>query len=163
MTEPERAALDHIRQVVDSVIGVRNVPDTLPPDPASSIPDTLPADSPVIIPDTLPPDVSTSVLPVPYVSQLGTGAGQIINDSGAAAGVRLGHKAAGPHHPPQGLVQGHVGLLDAGQQAVVAIDANRQSVASAGRAASCQKHRPAREGGNRFRPTRNRRSKPRTL
>jgi hypothetical protein len=89
MTEPERAALDHIRQVVDSVIGVRNVPDTLPPDPAASIPDTLPADSPVIIPDTLPPDVSTSVLPVPYVSQLGTGAGQIINDSGAAAGVML--------------------------------------------------------------------------
>ena len=39
MTEPERAALDHIRQVVDSVIGVRNLPDSLPPDPNAPIPD----------------------------------------------------------------------------------------------------------------------------
>ena len=77
MTEPERAALDHIRQVVDSVIGVRNVPDTLPPEPTASIPDSL------------PPDVSTSILPVPYISQLGAGAAQFVNDSGAAAGAML--------------------------------------------------------------------------
>jgi hypothetical protein len=77
MTEPERAALDHIRQVVDSVIGVPSVPDTLPPDPNAAIPDTL------------PPDGSTSILPVPYISQLGAGSDQLFNDSGAAAGAML--------------------------------------------------------------------------
>jgi len=77
MTEPERAALDHIRQVVDSVIGVQSVPDTLPPDPNAAIPDTL------------PPDGSTSILPVPYISQLGAGSDQLFNDSGAAAGAML--------------------------------------------------------------------------
>jgi hypothetical protein len=77
MTEPERAALDHIRQVVDSVIGARNVPDTLPPDPSTAIPDSL------------PPDVSTSILPVPYISQLGGGTDQFVNYSGAAAGAML--------------------------------------------------------------------------
>ena len=49
MTEPERAALDHIRQVVDSVIGVRNLPDTLPSESNASIPDTLPQDLNAII------------------------------------------------------------------------------------------------------------------
>ena len=77
MTEPERAALDHIRQVVDSVIGVPSVPDTLPPDPNAAIPDTL------------PPDCCTSILPVPYISQLGAGSDQLFNDSGAAAGAML--------------------------------------------------------------------------
>ena len=77
MTEPERAALDHIRQVVDSVIGVPSVPDTLPPDPNAAIPDTL------------PPDGCTSILPVPYISQLGAGSDQLFNDSGAAAGAML--------------------------------------------------------------------------
>jgi hypothetical protein len=101
MTEPERAALDHIRQVVDSVIGVRNLPDTLPPDPNASTPDTLPSDPNESIPDTLPPDINTStpdplppdtnasILPVPYISQLGAGTDQFINDSGAAAGAML--------------------------------------------------------------------------
>jgi hypothetical protein len=65
MTEPERAALDHIRQVVDSVIGV----------PAS--------------PEPLPLETHPSILPVPYFSQAGDQAGLSTNDSGAAAGVML--------------------------------------------------------------------------
>lgn len=65
MTEPERAALDHIRQVVDSVIGV----------PAA--------------PEPLPMEMHPSILPVPYFSQLGNEVGQYRNDSGAAAGVML--------------------------------------------------------------------------
>lgn len=77
MTEPERAALDHIRKVIDSVIGARNLPDTLPTDPNASNPDTL------------PPDISPSVLPVPYLSQLGAGAGGASSDSGATAGAML--------------------------------------------------------------------------
>ena len=95
MTEPERAALDHIRQVVDSVIGVPSVPDTLPPDPNAAIPDTL------------PPDGCTSVLPVPYISQLGSASDQLFNDSGAAAGAML--------------VQAYTG------QAITPIDFYRQS------------------------------------
>jgi len=65
MTEPERAALDHIRQVVDSVIGV-----PAPPEPTSS-------------------GMYPSFLPVPYVSSVGEDATLISNDSGAAAGVML--------------------------------------------------------------------------
>jgi hypothetical protein len=65
MTEPERAALDHIRQVVDSVIGA-----TPPPEPVQ-------------------PGVKPVILPVPYLSQLGDEANLPSNDSGAAAGVML--------------------------------------------------------------------------
>ena len=65
MTEPERAALDHIRQVVNSVIGV-----PAPPEP-------------------IPSGMLPSILPVPYFSQLGDEAGLSNNDSGAAAGVML--------------------------------------------------------------------------
>ena len=65
MTEPERAALEHIRRVVDSVIG------EAAPAPAS-------ASQPLV-----------NLLPVPYVSQLGVGASQFTNDSGAAAGAML--------------------------------------------------------------------------
>ncbi len=72
MTEPERAALDHIRQVVDSVIGVPAIPDSLP-----------------LIPDTLPAQVNASILPVPYISLLGAGDDQIIYDLGAATGAML--------------------------------------------------------------------------
>jgi len=77
MTEAERAALDHIRQVVDSVIGVKNLPDTLPTDPNAPIPDTL------------PPDMATAILPVPYFSILGKGAGSSVEDTGAASGAML--------------------------------------------------------------------------
>lgn len=66
MTEPERAALDHIRRVVDSVIGELTSPEILPTEPQA-----------------------VSILPVPYVSQLGTGAAEVVNDSGAAAGAML--------------------------------------------------------------------------
>jgi hypothetical protein len=65
MTEPERAALDHIRQVVDSVIGV-------PTPPPGQIPGAQP-----------------SILPVPYFSLLVGDANQSANDSGAASGVML--------------------------------------------------------------------------
>jgi hypothetical protein len=65
MTEPERAALDHIRQVVDSVIGV----------PARL--------------DSTTQGTYPSILPVPYGSKLSSEAGKSINDSGAAAGVML--------------------------------------------------------------------------
>jgi hypothetical protein len=66
MTEPERAALDHIRRVVDSVIGESTAPVSTPPDPEG-----------------------INILPVPYISQLGTGVEQFINDSGAAVGAML--------------------------------------------------------------------------
>ena len=89
MTEPERAALDHIRQVVDSVLGPPTIPDTLPPEPSASIPDTLPSDTNAPTPDPLPPDSKASILPVPYISQLGAGADKVINDSGSAAGAML--------------------------------------------------------------------------
>jgi hypothetical protein len=62
MTEPERAALDHIRQVVDSVIGVQ----TLPEPPVAG--------------------GTAAVLSVPFYSPAGDDA---IGDSGAAAGVML--------------------------------------------------------------------------
>jgi hypothetical protein len=65
MTEPERAALDHIRQVVDSVIG-------MPTSPAAPSAGSI-----------------ASILPVPYISQLWAGSDQFINDSGAAAGAML--------------------------------------------------------------------------
>ena len=67
MTEPERAALDHIRQVVDSVIGV-----AAPPEPT-------------------PPVTHPVILSVPYVSQAGDQANLVTNDSGAAAGAMLVH------------------------------------------------------------------------
>jgi hypothetical protein len=113
MTEPERAALDHIRQVVDSVLGAPNIPDTLPPDSNESVPDSLPQDTNASVPDTLPPDTNTSIpdtlpsdmnlptpdplpldecasiLPVPYLSQMEAGTDQFISDSGAAAGAML--------------------------------------------------------------------------
>ena len=66
MTEPEHAALDHIRRVVDSVIGEHTPPVSPPPGPGG-----------------------INILPVPYVSQLGTGVDQFVNDSGAAAGAML--------------------------------------------------------------------------
>ena len=66
MTEPERAALDHIRRVVDSVIGELPSPEIPPAEPGG-----------------------VNILPVPYVSQLGMGADKGLNDSGAAAGAML--------------------------------------------------------------------------
>jgi len=69
MTEPERAALDHIRQVVDSVLGK---PAATPPQPVAEE-----AGTPVCL------------LPVPYVSQRGEGADRMSNDTGAAAGCML--------------------------------------------------------------------------
>jgi hypothetical protein len=65
MTEPERAALEHIRQVVDSVIGV---------------PDAT---------EALPVDIHPSILPVPYFSPLVNELGEFTTDAGAAAGVML--------------------------------------------------------------------------
>ena len=68
MTEPERAALEHIRQVVDSVIGA---PAAARPAPADEAARKVP------------------LLAVPYVSQFGDGGGQMNNDTGAAAGAML--------------------------------------------------------------------------
>jgi len=69
MSEPERAALEHIRQVVNSVIGdSASLPAPLPEGEAAG---------------------KVPLLPVPYVSQLGEGADQFSNDTGAAAGVML--------------------------------------------------------------------------
>ena len=70
MTEPERAALDHIRQVVDSVIGAPTPPEPIPAEPGPSGP-------------------LVSILPVPNISQMGGEADPSTNDSGAAAGVML--------------------------------------------------------------------------
>ncbi len=69
MTETERAALEHIRQVVDSAIGK--------PAPA-----TKPAGGEIEA-------GKMALLPVPYVSQFGEGADQFNNDTGAAAGSML--------------------------------------------------------------------------
>jgi hypothetical protein len=69
MTEPERAALEHIRQVVDSVIGAP----APAPDPSTGEDQTR----------------KVPLLPVPYVSQVGEGAEQSNNDTGAAAGAML--------------------------------------------------------------------------
>ncbi len=66
MTEPERAALDHIRRVVEAVTGV-----------TSATPEPAPAAEPH----------GVNCLPVPYISQL-VGEGTA-NDSGAAAGAML--------------------------------------------------------------------------
>jgi hypothetical protein len=73
MTEPEHAALEHIRRVVDTILG-------------EPVPTSVPA--PVI--DTTPaPAAAPALLPVPYMAQMGTGADKFKNDSGAAAGVML--------------------------------------------------------------------------
>lgn len=67
MTEPEHAALEHIRRVVDSVIGER------PPQEAAA--PVIPASNPFCC------------LPVPYISQL---VGEnTVHDSGAVAGAML--------------------------------------------------------------------------
>src|SRR5512136_1547246 len=65
MTESERAALSHIRQVVDSVIGM-----PAPPEP-------------------LPAGTYASILPVPYVSKPEEADDPSAKDSGALAGVML--------------------------------------------------------------------------
>src|SRR5512136_2679798 len=65
MTESERAALSHIRQVVDSVIGV-----PAPPEP-------------------LPTGTYASILPVPHVSKPEGAEDPSVNDSGGLAGVTL--------------------------------------------------------------------------
>jgi hypothetical protein len=65
MTEPERAALEHIRQVVDSAIG-----------------------GPVAT-EALPIEVHPPILPVPYFSPLIKETGEFRTDAGAAAGVML--------------------------------------------------------------------------
>ncbi|HTX91958.1 MAG TPA: SH3 domain-containing protein [Anaerolineales bacterium] len=70
MTEPERAALDHIRRVIDSVIGEAAA--TNVPAPAASGTGT-----------------GVNILQVPYISQLGSGASQFTNASGAASGAML--------------------------------------------------------------------------
>jgi hypothetical protein len=69
MTEPERAALEHIRQVVNSVIGG-----------SASVPVHSAEEHATI---------KMPLLPVPYVSQLGEGADAFNNDTGAAAGAML--------------------------------------------------------------------------
>ncbi len=66
MTEPERAALEHIRRVVDSVIGEL---------PSPEIPSSGPAE--------------IRFLPVPYISQFEAGEEKRIADSGATAGAMM--------------------------------------------------------------------------
>ncbi|HVN53019.1 MAG TPA: C39 family peptidase [Anaerolineaceae bacterium] len=84
MTEPERAALEHIRQVVDSVLGA----------PESS---HLPAGDDQA--------QKVSLLPVPYVSQVGEGAEQTNNDTGAAAGAMLVQAYTGKPITPNDFYQ----------------------------------------------------------
>ena len=73
MTEPERAALDHIRQVVDSILGAPAASVSPEPNPAEPV-----ASGPLVF-----------TLPVPYLSEMGQATGTAPNDSGAAAGVTL--------------------------------------------------------------------------
>jgi hypothetical protein len=63
MTESEHVALEHIRSVAESILGRQE-------------------ESPGSTPNA-------SILPVPYVSQIGSGADKFNNDSGAAAGAML--------------------------------------------------------------------------
>jgi uncharacterized protein YvpB len=85
MTEPERAALEHIRQVVDAVIGA----------PAPSPNPAAGEDQARKVP----------LLPVPYVSQVGEGAEQSNNDTGAAAGAMLVLAYTGKQVTPNDLFQ----------------------------------------------------------
>jgi hypothetical protein len=73
MTEPEHVALEHIRRVVDTILG-----------------EPVPASVPIPATDTPPaPAAAPAILSVPYIVQLGAGADKFKNDSGAAAGVML--------------------------------------------------------------------------
>lgn len=76
MTEPEHAALEHIRRVVDTILG-----EPVPP----SVPVPTPGETPAA------PSPAPVILPVPYTVQLGAGADKYKNDSGAAAGTMLVH------------------------------------------------------------------------
>jgi|WetSurMetagenome_2_1015567.scaffolds.fasta_scaffold15988_2 hypothetical protein len=89
MTEPERAALDHIRRVVDSVIG------------------ELP--SPEIIPISR---AAITTLPVPYVYQSIKEEGEVL-DSGAAAGAMLTRAYAGKILTPSDFAKQAGQLSDA--------------------------------------------------
>ncbi|MGA2488808.1 MAG: hypothetical protein ABSF99_01280 [Anaerolineales bacterium] len=80
MTEPERAALEHIRQVVDSVIGASAPPEPATPEPVTPEPTTT---------EPAPAETLPSILPVPYFSQAGDEANLPTNDSGSASGVML--------------------------------------------------------------------------
>jgi len=71
MTEPERAALEHIRRVTESILG----------EAAETPPATTEGVQTIL--------AKPALLSVPYVSQLGPGAEQFNNDSGAAAGAML--------------------------------------------------------------------------
>jgi len=74
MTEPEHAALEHIRRVAESILEVSGK--TVEPSPA-----LIDAVQTVL--------AKPALLSVPYESQLGAGSEQFINDSGAAAGAML--------------------------------------------------------------------------
>ena len=85
MTEPERAALEHIRRVAEAVIQSGEFsPPTTP---------TPPVEPPPVEPPVTPPPSAASgdiaLLNVPYVSQLGAGADKYQFDSAAAAGGML--------------------------------------------------------------------------
>jgi hypothetical protein len=69
MTEPEHAALEHIRRVVDTILGEPVTPSVPAPTEGGT--------------------GAPAILPVPYLVQLGAGADKYKNDSGAAAGVML--------------------------------------------------------------------------
>ncbi|MCF6278628.1 MAG: hypothetical protein L3J16_07770 [Anaerolineales bacterium] len=79
MTEPERAALEHIRRVAESVINTGE----FSPTPT----ETPPAESPPEPPLTASGEIA--LLKVPYISQFGPGADQYQYDSAAAAGAML--------------------------------------------------------------------------
>jgi hypothetical protein len=70
MTEPERAALEHIRQVIDSVIGVPAPPEPAPPEPASL-------------------QANPNILPIQPMPHSGEEIGIPHPDSGAEAGALL--------------------------------------------------------------------------
>ncbi len=91
MSKAERAALEHIRTVVDSVIGEARTGPV--PAPAGEGPGKVP------------------LLPVPYISQLGEGADRFNNDSGAAAGAMLVQAYSGKSVSPDDL------FAQSGQQA----------------------------------------------
>jgi hypothetical protein len=74
MTEPEHAALEHIRRVVDTILG-------------EPVPASVPA--PAADTTSAPAAAAPAILSVPYVAQLGAGADKFANDSGAASGVML--------------------------------------------------------------------------
>ena len=97
MTEPERAALEHIRRVAEAVIESGDfVPPTTPPPVTPSV--TPPPAQPPVSPPV--GESQVAILNVPYLTQFGADADKHIHDSAAAAGAMLVRAYTGENITP---------------------------------------------------------------